>query len=41
MTLKKSDYKLYDQMYAQFNWERSLIKMPLNLLITFYFAMLY
>ena len=25
---------------AQFNWERSLIKMPLNLLVTFYFAML-
>ena len=25
---------------AQFNWERSLIKMPPNLLVTFYFAML-
>ena len=25
---------------AQFNWERSLIKMPLNLLVTFYFATL-
>ena len=25
---------------AQFNWERSLIKMTLNLLVTFYFAML-
>ena len=25
---------------AQFKWERSLIKMPPNLLVTFYFAML-
>ena len=25
---------------AQFNWERSLIKMPPNSLVTFYFAML-
>ena len=25
---------------AQFNWERSLIKMPPNLLVRFYFAML-
>ena len=25
---------------AQFNWERSLIKMPPSLLVTFYFAML-
>ena len=25
---------------AQLNWERSLIKMPPNLLVTFYFAML-
>ena len=25
---------------AQFNWERSLIKMPPNLLVTFYFATL-
>ena len=25
---------------AQFNWERFLTKMPTNLLVTFYFAML-
>ena len=36
---KRSDYIIMIRD-AQFNCERSLIKMPPNLLVTFYFAML-
>ena len=35
--MKKLRYMIRN---AQFNWERSLNKMPPNLLVTFYFAML-